>query len=94
MAWPVYGTPISSDKFFLNCGKAMQGINLHVESNLGFSVLPKDTSTRRQEEPGFNPPTLHGSLVNLLFFLSHSRPIYTQDTLHIWQVQDSFHILI
>ena len=42
--------------------------------NVGFSVLPKDTSTCRQEEPGFEPLT-HGSLANLLYLLSHSRPL-------------------
>ena len=40
---------------------------------VGFSVLPKDTSTCRQEEPGFEPPTI-GSLAGLLYLLSHSRP--------------------
>ena len=37
---------------------------------VGFSVLPKDTSTCGQEEPGFEPPT-HGSLDELLYL---SRP--------------------
>ena len=40
--------------------------------NVGFSVLPKDTSTCGQEEPGFEPPTFR-SLDDLLYLLSHSR---------------------
>ena len=57
--------------------KAMQGINQHIGSNVGFSVLLlKDTLTCRQEEeePGFKPPT-HGSLDDLLYLLRHS--LYT-----------------
>ena len=41
-----------------------------IGGNVGFSVLPKDT-TCGQEEPGFEPPT-HGSLDDLLYLLSHS----------------------
>ena len=52
----------------------MQGTNQHIGSNLGFSVLPKDTLTcRQEEEPGFEPAT-HGSWDNLLYLLSHSHP--------------------
>ena len=49
---------------------------------VGFSVLPKDTLTCRQEEPGFEPPTL-GSLDDLLYLLSHSRPYVLSDIFRI-----------
>ena len=42
-----------------------------IGGNVGFSVLPKDTSTCGQEEPGFEPPS-QGSLDHLLYLLSHS----------------------
>ena len=64
-------SPIHTHIHTPSAAKAMQGINQHIGSNLGFSVLPKDTSTCRQEEPGFEPLT-HGSLVDLLYLLSHS----------------------
>ena len=44
-----------------------------IGGNVGFSVLPKDTLTCGQEEPGFEPPT-HGSLDDLLCLLIHSHP--------------------
>ncbi len=34
---------------------AMQGAGLSIASNLGFSVLPKDTSTHGQKEPEIEP---------------------------------------
>ena len=40
-----------------------------MRSNLGFIVLPMDTSTCRQEELGFEPLT-HGALDDLLYVLS------------------------
>ena len=53
--------------------KAMQGINQLIGSNVGFSVLPKNTLTCRQEEPGFKLPThwLTNMLNNLCFYLCH-----------------------
>ena len=61
----------------------MQGTNLHIGSNQGFSVLPKDTSTLTLGEPGFELATLRlpsshstpdplppAELVGLLFFNS------------------------
>ena len=42
-------------------GAAMQGAGLPIGSNLGFSVLLKDTLTCGQEEPGI---TCHGLPVN------------------------------
>ena len=47
--------------------------NQLIGGNVGFSVLPKDTSTCWQEELGLEPPT-HGSLANPLYLLSYSRP--------------------
>ena len=34
---------------------AMQGANQHIRSSLGFSILPKDTSTYRQGESDQQP---------------------------------------
>ena len=54
--------------------ETMQGTNQLTGGNLGFfSVLPKDTSTCRQEKLGFEPLT-HGALANPLYLLSYSRP--------------------
>lgn len=47
---------------------AMQGTAQHIGSNLGWSVLPKDTTTD-WEGVGFEPPTLR-SLGKLLYLLS------------------------
>ena len=58
---------INTDIHTLIAAKAMQ------ITYLGFSVLPKDTSTCIQGKLGFKPPT-HRSLDNLLYLLSHSRP--------------------
>ena len=46
---------------------------LHIRSNLGFSIFLKATSTRNSTEPGFQPVTFW-SLDNLLYPLSYSRP--------------------
>jgi len=54
--------------------------------NAGFSVLPKDTLTCRQEEPGFEPLT-HGSLADLLYLLSHSHPKCPLSTQYVLQHQ-------
>ena len=59
----------------------MQGINQHIGINLGFSVFPKDTSTSRQEEPGFEPPT-YGSLDDLLYLLNHSHFPLAKSCMH------------
>ena len=44
------------------------------ESNLGFSVLPKDTSTCGLEEPGIEPLTFR-LVDDALYLLRHSRPL-------------------
>ncbi len=49
----------------------MHGAGLTIRSNVGFSVSPKDTSTRGSEELGVNPPTVHLAY-NLLYLLSHT----------------------
>lgn len=48
-------------------GAAMQGAGESIGSNLGFGVLPKDSSTCGQEEMGIEPPTQR--LVDDLLYL-------------------------
>ncbi len=54
-------------------------------SNLGFSILPKDTSKCRPEEPGIKPPTFC-LVADLLYLLSHIN--------HHHEHVNMFHLLI
>ena len=53
---------------------AMQGADQHIRSSLGFSVLPKDTSTCRPGESNQRP----SNNMMLALPLSHSRPFSSQ----------------
>lgn len=53
---------------------------------LGFSILPKDTSTCRLEEPGFEPPTFR-LVGNPLYLLSNRRVTMQSDG--VWSRLDA-----
>ena len=58
---------------------AMQGTNQHIRSSLGFSILPKDTSTCRQGESNQRP--LYNKMLALPLIHSH-----TNTYIHIYIV--------
>lgn len=66
-------------------GPAMQGTGLSNGSNLGFSVLPKDTLANVQEELGIELPKL-GLKDDTLYLLNHNRnePKFNQSEFYFY----------